>query len=234
MDDGVDIVRIENRLNQINLYSILSPFRKSKTSDFFEANIRTFDAKPPYFCPKKSDVLQLPQCSISSLQKKFWKNILHFLHQCPKLPVIIGDFGCRIGCRMRCRIALQGVGTPRSYREIDKITAEKGMISCQKHKETARHWKVFFSWYEAIWLLQGKVMCFHTEYVIEKWCKTCTNPTSYTLSYTLSFTRNSFYLLPISLCGVGNVGEFKKTFFGNGGGQSFGTQNRLNCFFIIA
>ena len=58
MDDGVDIVRIENRLNQINPYSILSPFRKSKTSDFFEANIRTFDAKHPYFCPKKSDVFK--------------------------------------------------------------------------------------------------------------------------------------------------------------------------------
>ena len=27
-----------------------------KTSDFFEANIRTFDAKHPYFCPEKSDV----------------------------------------------------------------------------------------------------------------------------------------------------------------------------------
>ena len=49
-----------NRLNQINPYSTLSPFRKSKTSDFFEVNIRTFDAKHPYFCPKKSDVLQLP------------------------------------------------------------------------------------------------------------------------------------------------------------------------------
>ena len=49
-----------NRLNQINPYSILSPFRKSKTSDFFEVNIRTFDAKPPDFCPKKSDVLQPP------------------------------------------------------------------------------------------------------------------------------------------------------------------------------
>ena len=30
----------------------------SKTSDFFEANIRTFDAKHPYFCPKKSDVFR--------------------------------------------------------------------------------------------------------------------------------------------------------------------------------
>ena len=56
-------------------------------------------------------------------------------------------------------------------------------------------------------------MCFHTGYVIEKWCKICTNPTSYTQSYTLSYTRNSFYLLPFSLCGVGNVGYFQKLFF---------------------
>ena len=52
-----------NRLNQINPYSTLSPFRKSKTSDFFEVNIRTFDAKHPYFCPKKSDVFK--GCSIN-------------------------------------------------------------------------------------------------------------------------------------------------------------------------
>ena len=31
-------------------------FRKMKTSDFFDGNLRTFGAKPPYFCPKKSDV----------------------------------------------------------------------------------------------------------------------------------------------------------------------------------
>ena len=31
-------------------------YGKCKTSDFFDANLRTFDAKPPYFCPKKSDV----------------------------------------------------------------------------------------------------------------------------------------------------------------------------------
>ena len=97
-----------NRLNQINPYSTLSPFRKSKTSDFFEVNIRTFDAKHPYFCPKKSDVFkgcsinQLgkspsltpgPMSLLSSPRKKFWKNILHFLHPYPRSPVIIGDFG---------------------------------------------------------------------------------------------------------------------------------------------
>ena len=31
-------------------------FRRLKTSAFFDGNIRTFGAKPPYFCPKKSDV----------------------------------------------------------------------------------------------------------------------------------------------------------------------------------
>ena len=84
----------------------------------------------PKLCPPRS-------------RKKFFENILHFLHHIEKMVINKGYFGCRIGCRMRCRIALQGVGTPRSYREIDKITAEKGMNSCQKHKETARHWKVF-------------------------------------------------------------------------------------------
>ena len=42
-------------------------FRKIKTSDFFDANLRTFEAKPPYFCLKKSDVLHLPDRCISSL-----------------------------------------------------------------------------------------------------------------------------------------------------------------------
>ena len=32
----------------------------AKTSDFFEANLRTFDAKPPYFVAKKSDVFGFP------------------------------------------------------------------------------------------------------------------------------------------------------------------------------
>ena len=53
--------------------------RKSKTSDFFDTNIRTFEAKPPYFCPKKSDVLHLPDsivlhhpnCYLPSTKKVF-------------------------------------------------------------------------------------------------------------------------------------------------------------------
>ena len=53
-----DINTLVGHFRQKAWYSILSPFRKSKTSDFFEVNIRTFDAKHPYFCPKKSDVLR--------------------------------------------------------------------------------------------------------------------------------------------------------------------------------
>ena len=47
-----------------------APFRKMKTSDFFDANIRTFDAKHPYFLSKKSDVLQLPDHRLSPPTKK--------------------------------------------------------------------------------------------------------------------------------------------------------------------
>ena len=50
-------------------------FRKTITSDFSDENIRTFEAKPPYLCSKKSDVLRLPECRLSLLlQKKFLKN----------------------------------------------------------------------------------------------------------------------------------------------------------------
>ena len=53
------------------------PFRKTKTPDFFDENIRTFEAKHPYFVPKKSDVLHLPDryiaFSLPPLQKKFLK-----------------------------------------------------------------------------------------------------------------------------------------------------------------
>ena len=45
-------------------------FRKTKTSDFFDENIRTFEAKHPYFCSKKSDVLLFPDRGLSLLYKK--------------------------------------------------------------------------------------------------------------------------------------------------------------------
>ena len=47
-----------------------------------------------------------PMSLLSSPRKKFWKNILHFLHPYPRILVFTGDFGCRIGCR----IAFPGVG----------------------------------------------------------------------------------------------------------------------------
>ena len=45
----------------------VTSFRKTKTSDFFDTNLRTFEAKPPYFYLKKSDVSHLPDRCISSL-----------------------------------------------------------------------------------------------------------------------------------------------------------------------
>ena len=37
---------------------------------------------------------------LSILQKKVLENLLHFLHRYHKVPVFIGNFGCRIGCRI--------------------------------------------------------------------------------------------------------------------------------------
>ena len=72
-------------------------FRKTKTSDFFDENIRTFEAKHPYFCPKKSDVLHLPDRYIASSlppsTKKVLENLLHFLHHGTRCPVFTDNFG---------------------------------------------------------------------------------------------------------------------------------------------
>ncbi len=70
-----------------------SMVRKLKTSDFFEGNIRTFDAKHPYFQSKKSDVLQLPDRRLSPPKNFFSKKLLHFLHQGTKTLVFTRDFG---------------------------------------------------------------------------------------------------------------------------------------------
>ena len=73
------------------------PFRKTKTSDFFDGNIRTFEAKHPYFCPKKSDVLLFPDryiaFSLPPSTKKVFENLLHFLHHCTRYPVFTDNFG---------------------------------------------------------------------------------------------------------------------------------------------
>ena len=147
MSNGVWFVRIGKSVKSAKSGFNTSPFSEIK-------NIGLLGAKVPRFSLESTDVsIKEVRCfrfpvpilfpreavSVSPLLKKFYENILHFLHHKGKCIVIIDDFGCRIGCRMRCRIALQGVGTPRFHREIDKITAEKGMISCQNHKETARH-----------------------------------------------------------------------------------------------
>ena len=65
-------------LMEDNVQIVTYLFRKTKTSDFFDGNIRTFEAKHPYFCPKKSDVLLFPDRYIAfslppPLQKKFLK-----------------------------------------------------------------------------------------------------------------------------------------------------------------
>ena len=68
-------------------------FRKTKTSDFFDGNIGTFDAKHPYFLSKKSDVLQLPDRASLLPTKKVSENLLHFLHPSIKPVVFTRDFG---------------------------------------------------------------------------------------------------------------------------------------------
>ena len=73
------------------------PSRKIKTSDFFDENIRTSDAKHPYFCPKKSDVLlfldRYTAFPPSLPTKKVFENLLHFLHHGARCPVFTDNFG---------------------------------------------------------------------------------------------------------------------------------------------
>ena len=51
---------------------------------------------------------------------------------------------------------------------------------------------------------------------VPKPAESYTNPTSYTLSYTQSYTRNCQQIRKIWGLGVGNVGDFQKTFFMGG------------------
>ena len=53
----------------------------------------------------------------------------------------------------------------------------------------------------------------NVEETAEKTAKSYTNLTSCTLSYTQSYTRNCQQILKICGIGVGNVGDFQKTFF---------------------
>ena len=89
-------------------------FRKSKTSDFFDTNIRTFEAKPPYFCPKKSDVLHLPDsivlhhpsCYLPSTKKVFLKiSYISYTHTSNILYLLkISGVGLGVGFVRWCRI----------------------------------------------------------------------------------------------------------------------------------
>ena len=82
-------------LKEYSVLIVAYPFRKTKTSDFFDGNIRTFEAKHPYFCPKKSDVLHLPGCRLALplSTKKVFENLLHFLHHGIRCPVFTDGFG---------------------------------------------------------------------------------------------------------------------------------------------
>ena len=72
-------------------------FRKIESTALLRQNIRTFEAKHPYFVPKKSDVLHLPDryiaFSLPPPTKKVFENLLHFLHHGTGCPVFTDNFG---------------------------------------------------------------------------------------------------------------------------------------------
>ena len=131
---------------------------------------------------------------LSTPRKKFSENLLHFLHPGWETPIKPCNFGCRMGCRIspwgRKILHLPPFSSPLSpYFRIG--TYRKCAVPCQ--------------------MLGGK--CQKT---VPKHAESYTNPTSYTLSYTPSFTRNCQVLLGFPIPGVGNVGDFQKTFFMGG------------------
>ena len=58
------------------------------------------------------------------------------------------------------------------------------------------------------------------------------NPTPRRKSYTQSFARDCKDLLVLSMPGVGNVGDFKKTFFGGGEGEGFRKNRNIGLLCI--
>ena len=59
------------------------------------------------------------------------------------------------------------------------------------------------------------------------------NPTPRRKSYTQSFARDCKDLLVLSMPGVGNVGDFKKTFFWGGGeGEGFRKNRNIGLLCI--
>ena len=129
-------------LMEDNVQIVTYLFRKTKTSDFFDGNIRTFEAKHPYFCPKKSDVLLFPDryiaFSLPPSTKKVFENLLHFLHHNPRCPVFTNDFGWRIGCRIRS----QGVGFMQVQPTFLLFSPLFARRSCHafRHEDTEGNW----------------------------------------------------------------------------------------------
>ena len=72
-----------------------------KTSVLLRQNLRTFAQRSPMFCIFRTVLFCIIRTAIFPPQKKFFENLLHFLHPYLKYPVFIEDFGCRIGCRIR-------------------------------------------------------------------------------------------------------------------------------------
>ena len=84
-------------------------------------NIGLLCAKVRRFCLKSTDVLckevrcfgipvllRVEDVSTFFLsppqKKKFFENLLHFLHPVWKILINSGIFGCRFGCRIKCRV----------------------------------------------------------------------------------------------------------------------------------
>ena len=85
-----------------------------QTSVLLMQNIRTFDAKHPYFCPQKSDVLQLPDHCIFPLKKKFLKkNYISYTHtpnfQCL---LVVSGVGLGVGLDVGLRFPVQDISFP--------------------------------------------------------------------------------------------------------------------------
>ena len=85
-----------------------------KTSDFFEANIRTFEAKPRNFCSKKSDVSCLPN---SKGQSRKHRAVFSFSKTCfMPVPVPAGPGTCLTSPDNRSTLKRQSAGTSRCGR----------------------------------------------------------------------------------------------------------------------
>ena len=64
---------------------------------FMQRSPMFWNSRPPSV-RRRFDILPLPP------QKKFFENLLHFLHPAWKTLINSGIFGCRFGCRIKCRV----------------------------------------------------------------------------------------------------------------------------------